>query len=529
MPFKGESVIHELISTVARSFYDDQTVLVLEFLKYKSRHVGRQYISSDRIEVAAELIKTGFPFIDATGSMYERIHSGSEKRHDPRKHDQVPMQRTYYHLDFKLFVDVVKWRVWRLQKTVQQRVKEKPSNKDYICPSCDASYSIMEALSLMDASGLFKCERCGSELRDNKFASHDMSSESLLVVMSQQCKRIIDLLQQTDNIILPPPLPLSQIPPPDYDGDDFANFNIKNTKSGGEKEISIARDNGERTGEIVVDFEPDLSSKEASRRREQEIELKRKQNALPPWHIWSTVSHAQMVPDEKVLPTLRREHEKRYPSLTKSYTTESVGAQATRPIASVMWSKSHSMPQYITGTLDASKHDDSDEEQRAQFFSDYYTIYAQKTGIPLRLNEKDHFYSVLKKFERDERVEHDAWEIEKQYLKETQPDSSMNLKRDPSYVPKNLRAAKMLKSVWANRKRLFDFLEDDECASPRPLQQQLSPPSQQQTHHQFGSPDMQARYKNTSADDNNSDNTGSDSTNSTHVMVPPPHLQSQKA
>ncbi|KAJ1915999.1 hypothetical protein H4219_004021 [Mycoemilia scoparia] len=386
----------------------------------------------------------------------------SEKRSDLRKQDQTKVPRTYYHLDFKLFVDVVKWKVWKLQKIVQERVNEKPTHKEYLCSndSCDASYSTMEALPLIDYMGIFRCEVCSSELIDNKKALESLASESLMATMSKQCRKIIDLLKETDKIILPLPIPLEKVPPPDYEGDDFAGFNLKSGKQANGKDISIAGDSGVRTGQIVVEFGPDLSSKEAAKLREQEVDQKRKQNALPPWHIWSTVSYTQMVPDEKIVPAARIEHEKRISHLRKSHTHSGMDERSktqngSTASSTALGSRSHSAPQPFFDKQD----DESDDEQREQYFSDYYNIYARKVGIELKPDAKGRFFSILAQFKACEKLEREALEIEREYQSKHHPEKSSVVKLDSNFIPKSSDAAERLRRARNRRKRLFDFLE----------------------------------------------------------------------
>ncbi|KAI8320745.1 hypothetical protein GQ54DRAFT_262995, partial [Martensiomyces pterosporus] len=275
-------IVRSLVTLVSRTFYEDKFVLALDFLNRKER--AREDVLAKYLHVQSREVHK------ICGKLREDKLLRSEKRAEAREPGQQPFQRTYYHLDYKLFVDVVKWRMWKLQTLVKAKMEQELQKLGYECPSCSAHYSTMEALSLVDfASGLFLCDNCGAQLEDNKDSEFSQESQKELSRFMEQCQPIINLLKKTDSIILPPPTPFSEVPPPDMSGDQDAGFDGKGQQGNG-KELNVARDTGINTGEIVIGFAPDLTPKEAARIREAELERKRRQNALPAWHIWSTVS-----------------------------------------------------------------------------------------------------------------------------------------------------------------------------------------------------------------------------------------------
>lgn len=42
---------------------------------------------------------------------------------EARKQDQRPVPRTYYYLDYKEFVDVVKWKMYKMQTIVRDNLR----------------------------------------------------------------------------------------------------------------------------------------------------------------------------------------------------------------------------------------------------------------------------------------------------------------------------------------------------------------------------------------------------------------------
>lgn len=44
-------------------------------------------------------------------------------RMEARKQDQRPVPKTYYYLDYKEFVDVVKWKMYKMQTIVRDNLR----------------------------------------------------------------------------------------------------------------------------------------------------------------------------------------------------------------------------------------------------------------------------------------------------------------------------------------------------------------------------------------------------------------------
>ncbi|KAL0081158.1 hypothetical protein J3Q64DRAFT_1756839 [Phycomyces blakesleeanus] len=200
-------------------------------------------------------------------------------RMEARKQDQRPVPKTYYYLDYKEFVDVVKWKMYKMQTTVRDNLRTESENKGYICSNCEKQFSTLEVLSLVNPSdGLFHCEACDFVLGENDNAENVKGSQQVLTRLQEQSQPIIHLLKQTDSLVIPS----SYI---------FKPSAVGVRSSGGSKdeyELAVAQDTGAGQGDIIVDLQMDNES--ARRQKLQEAEEKRQQNALPVWHQRSTVS-----------------------------------------------------------------------------------------------------------------------------------------------------------------------------------------------------------------------------------------------
>ncbi|PVU91820.1 hypothetical protein BB559_003978 [Furculomyces boomerangus] len=281
--------VQKLVSIVARAFYSDtREDEIGRFLQVPIREVHK-----------------------ICGRLREDKLLRSQARMESRKSDQKPISRTYYHLDYKLFVDVVKWRMWKLQEIIKGRLEVERSRQGFICPNCKTEYSTMQVLSLVDFStGLFKCELCSTVLEDNSASEVSLKSQEVLSQLMEQCRPVLDTLKQTDSLVLPQPIPFELVIPPDLDNDndgagaDTEGSELVTEENSAKRELSVARDTGLNTGEILIEFDDDITPEQELIEREKKIEEKLLQNALPPWHVWSTISDIQMVPDNLITPSM---------------------------------------------------------------------------------------------------------------------------------------------------------------------------------------------------------------------------------
>ncbi|OMJ18492.1 Transcription initiation factor IIE subunit alpha [Smittium culicis] len=300
----NESVakVQLLVSIVARAFYADKYILALDYLNKKER--AREDEISRFLQVPLKEVHK------ICGRLREEKLLRSQTRMESRKAEQKPISRTYYQLDYCLFVDVIKWRMWKLQQIVKSKMEV-------------VKYSTLQAMSLVDfTTGLFKCEICSGPLDDNTNSESAIKSQEILSKLMDQCTPILNVLKQTDSLVLPQPLPFDLYQPPDIETDQYdkaidsnydasMNEDALNSSGGLGGGLAVSKDTGIKTGEILVEFDGDLTKEQELYNREQKALLKMKQNALPPWHVWSTVSDAIMVPESSINPEMIKLYLKR--------------------------------------------------------------------------------------------------------------------------------------------------------------------------------------------------------------------------
>ncbi|KAJ2777565.1 hypothetical protein H4R18_005087 [Coemansia javaensis] len=405
----GLELVRKLVDVVARTFYKDEFVVALDYLnrheiartdvlaKYlhvKNKDVYRIYNELEKHKLVKLMVRTD-DLAEAT--LYQK--RGKQR---------------YFYIDYKHFVDVVKWRMFRLQEQVRMKMDKEQQNLGYDCPGCERRFTVLDVVPLEDpVTHLFKCDYCSQVLVDHTSPELAQKSQKEFSRVMEQFKTIIDLLRKTDSITLPAPRPLSEVPVPDIDGDPGADGG--SGKAGDGKELSVARNTGAASGDMVVEFAPDLTPKEAARIREAELEKKLRQNALPAWHIWSSVSGVQMVPDQKIRyeAELRHRHYVERQAMRRSRWNR---RERERARAAAREAEEQLRAAAAGGRGDAKEGAEELEAKRETFYARYYASVAQRSGLAMPPDPREHYRRLLARLAKYEELEKAELERRKQEM-----------------------------------------------------------------------------------------------------------------
>jgi transcription initiation factor TFIIE subunit alpha len=199
---------------------------------------------------------------------------------------QRAVGKQYYYIDYAHFCNVVKWRIAKMRHKIDSTLRNELDNKGYICPQCKASYTPLDVDKLMDFSrGCFVCEICQGEVVDNENAETVQGGKDRMSRFNHQMRFIRAGLQKSETMVLPPFDVAAWIKKNLTGGDD------RNSDSPGAG-LKIAGSDPNKPDEESVGVVIASDKDEATRKmeRDAQAELKRQQNALPSWHLKSTIS-----------------------------------------------------------------------------------------------------------------------------------------------------------------------------------------------------------------------------------------------
>lgn len=121
----------ELVKLVARLFYEDKHAVFLDYL-LRERMYTRTLMTllSDRLpdDVLADRMQI---LLRDVGKIASRLREDrlikTHVRPEVREYDGKTFSRTYYYIDFALFADVVRYRLYQMRISLEQKVKNVPS------------------------------------------------------------------------------------------------------------------------------------------------------------------------------------------------------------------------------------------------------------------------------------------------------------------------------------------------------------------------------------------------------------------
>ncbi|KAF8985471.1 hypothetical protein BGZ46_004064 [Entomortierella lignicola] len=266
---EDQLVLDQLVYRVCRAFYEPRYIVVMDVINKMKQ------VKDEELAAALKLNKREIHKI--CGKLKEDRLIKDLTKLEARKPDQRPIPNTYYYLDYKLFVDVVKYKIHRMGKELDSAMdKKEVVHAGLRCPACLNAYALVEVTNHYDdATGKFLCPSDNHPL-DEESNEDDEQGQEMKTKLRENTKPIVDLLKLTDNIVI------------EQYTESMASKKAA-ARTHDDDDLAFAEEGGQQQGEIQVVFQDD-NDKAAKKARESEAQKKRQQNAVPSWHAWSTVS-----------------------------------------------------------------------------------------------------------------------------------------------------------------------------------------------------------------------------------------------
>lgn len=111
----------------------------------------------------------------------------------------------YYFINYKTFVNVVKYKLDLMRKRMETEERDATSRASFKCQSCTKTFTDLEADQLFDfTTGEFRCTYCGGAVEEDGSAMPKKDSRLLLAKFNEQLQPLYDLLRDVENIKLAP-------------------------------------------------------------------------------------------------------------------------------------------------------------------------------------------------------------------------------------------------------------------------------------------------------------------------------------
>ncbi|XP_065361373.1 general transcription factor IIE subunit 1 [Calliphora vicina] len=111
----------------------------------------------------------------------------------------------YYFINYKTFVNVVKYKLDLMRKRMETEERDATSRASFKCTNCNKTFTDLEADQLFDfATQEFRCTYCGSTVEEDSSAIPKKDSRLMLARFNEQLQPLYDLLREVEGIKLAP-------------------------------------------------------------------------------------------------------------------------------------------------------------------------------------------------------------------------------------------------------------------------------------------------------------------------------------
>ncbi|XP_067912246.1 general transcription factor IIE subunit 1-like [Heterodontus francisci] len=118
--------------------------------------------------------------------------------------DGKSSRHNYYHINYKLLVDVVKYKLDIMRRKIETDERNSTTRSSFKCPLCFSTFTDLEVNHLFDpCTGNFNCTFCQTEVEEDASAIPKRDARTLLATFNEQIEPIYALLHETEDIALP--------------------------------------------------------------------------------------------------------------------------------------------------------------------------------------------------------------------------------------------------------------------------------------------------------------------------------------
>lgn len=125
--------------------------------------------------------------------------------------DEKTTRSNYYFIDYKLFVNVVKFKLDMMRRRLEADQRETTSRYSFRCPECQKTFTDMDVQHLYDKdTDTLHCTYCRAEVAEEEDKASLADSRALMVKYHEQVRDPIDaMLRECDTLRLSTQLQVS--------------------------------------------------------------------------------------------------------------------------------------------------------------------------------------------------------------------------------------------------------------------------------------------------------------------------------
>ncbi|UXI17190.1 hypothetical protein NH340_JMT03133 [Sarcoptes scabiei] len=196
--------LKHLVQKVMRGFYPCEHVIVVDLL------IRRVVLKEDEM---IELLRFEKKQLRTTLALLKNDKLIKFKLRMETGLDGKAFRQNYYYINYKDFVNVVKYKLDHVRKKFELIDRDNTSRASFICSYCRKSFTDLEVDMLLDiATGELKCTHCGSDVAEDPNHLPKADSRKMLAKFNETMEPLYMLLKEIEDIRL-----TSELLDPDID------------------------------------------------------------------------------------------------------------------------------------------------------------------------------------------------------------------------------------------------------------------------------------------------------------------------
>lgn len=190
------SSLKQLARLVVRGFYTIEDALIVDML------VRNPCMKEDDI---CELLKFERKMLRAKISTLRNDKFIQVRLKMETGSDGKAQKVNYYYINYKTFVNVVKYKLHMMSKRLETEERDSTSRASFKCTECFKTFTDLEADQLFDPmTSEFRCTYCNSVVEEDQSALPKKETRMLLAKLNDQVEPLYQLLREVEGIKLSP-------------------------------------------------------------------------------------------------------------------------------------------------------------------------------------------------------------------------------------------------------------------------------------------------------------------------------------
>ncbi|KAK1348770.1 putative subunit alpha of transcription initiation factor IIE [Hamiltosporidium tvaerminnensis] len=188
-----EEIMKKLIKKTMRMFYETHHAVIMDILL--------EYMIMYDNEICEKMKMLNKEFNRLVVKLKDDKLLKAETKIET-KSDGRQLLRCVYFIVYSEIKDVIKYKIFKMSRFLEQEIKNTEKLQGYKCSSCFKEFGVLEAQRLLE-NFIFKCDECSGKLIENKGKTSIDDPHMLHSIMMNELSEVISMLKELDKHNIP--------------------------------------------------------------------------------------------------------------------------------------------------------------------------------------------------------------------------------------------------------------------------------------------------------------------------------------